>query len=60
MLAIGYLLPLVYLPWSMWRGAPSGPNPWDAKGLEWQTSSPPPKHNFVTTPEVDEVPYDYR
>lgn len=58
-LAIGYLLPMVYLPWSIWRGQRAGPNPWHATGLEWQTSSPPPKHNFVATPEVDEVPYDY-
>ena len=59
-LAIGYLLPLVYLGWSLFRGAPAGDNPRNAKGLEWRTTSPPPKHNFETVPIVDEPPYAYR
>lgn len=59
-LAIGYLLPLVYLSYSLWRGPKAGPNPWDGKGLEWQTPSPPPTHNFVTIPEVTEGPYAYK
>ncbi|SHF54649.1 cytochrome c oxidase subunit 1 [Modicisalibacter ilicicola DSM 19980] len=59
-LAIGYLLPLVYLTWSLFRGKPAGANPWGATGLEWQTSSPPPKHNFVQIPRVSEPPYAYR
>ena len=29
------------------RGAPSvGPDPWDARSLEWMTASPVPAHNF--------------
>lgn len=59
-LAIGYLLPLVYLTWSLLKGKPAGANPWGATGLEWQTSSPPPKHNFTQIPEVTEPPYAYR
>jgi len=59
-LAVGYLLPLVYLAWSLWRGPNAGPNPWDAKGLEWQTGSPPPTHNFVKIPVVREKPYAYK
>jgi cytochrome c oxidase subunit 1 len=58
-LAVGYLLPLVYLTWSFFRGAPAGPNPWGATGLEWQTSSPPPVDNFRETPVVTGPPYDY-
>jgi cytochrome c oxidase subunit 1 len=58
-LAIGYLLPLVYLTWSLFRGAAAGDNPWRATGLEWQTPSPPPKHNFEDTPVVEAGPYDY-
>jgi cytochrome c oxidase subunit I len=58
-LAIGYLLPLCYLFWSLRYGAPAGPNPWRAKGLEWQTPSPPPTENFVVTPVVTEAPYAY-
>src|SRR5213080_4756042 len=40
-LAVGYLLPMVYLVWSMRYGRKAGDNPWDATGLEWQTPSPP-------------------
>ena len=58
-LAIGYLLPLVYLLWSLRFGQLAGPNPWQAKGLEWQTSSPPPEHNFDEIPVVTEEPYAY-
>jgi len=58
-LAIGYLLPLVYLLWSLRSGTPAGPNPWDARGLEWQTSSPPPQDNFAVPPMVTGPAYDY-
>ena len=58
-LGIGYLLPLCYLIWSMRNGAPAGDNPWGASGLEWQTSSPPPKHNFDKPPDPTHQPYDY-
>jgi cytochrome c oxidase subunit I len=34
-------------------------NPWEAKGLEWTTTPPPPKHNFEHTPSVDYDPYAY-
>jgi cytochrome c oxidase subunit 1 len=58
-LAIGYLMPLFYLTHSLFRGARAPANPWQATGLEWQTSSPPPKENFVTPPVVTEAPYQY-
>ncbi|MCF8564051.1 cytochrome c oxidase subunit I [Alicyclobacillus tolerans] len=32
-------------------------NPWDARTLEWQTSSPPPEHNFDDIPVITENPY---
>jgi cytochrome c oxidase subunit 1 len=57
-LAIGYVLPLLYLLWSTRNGAIAGNNPWDATGLEWQTTSPPPPENFDTPPVVNE-PYQY-
>src|SRR5947209_7360827 len=41
-LAVGYMLPLVYLLWSLRFGRKAGTNPWGAVGLEWTTSSPPP------------------
>ncbi|HEV3041666.1 MAG TPA: cytochrome c oxidase subunit I [Candidatus Angelobacter sp.] len=58
-LAVGFILPLIYLLWSMRYGEIAGPNPWQAKGLEWETSSPPPTHNFEHTPVVTEEPYHY-
>jgi cytochrome c oxidase subunit 1 len=58
-LAVAYLLPLLYLGWSLFWGRRAGPNPWNATGLEWQTSSPPPKHNFPQTPRVQRGPYVY-
>jgi cytochrome c oxidase subunit I len=58
-LAVGYLLPLIYLLISLKYGAVAGPNPWGATGLEWQTPSPPTTHNFEETPIVNEDPYEY-
>jgi cytochrome c oxidase subunit 1 len=58
-LAVGYLLPLFYLLWSMRYGPEAGPNPFDARGLEWQTASPPPTHNFEQVPIVSEEAYAY-
>ncbi len=58
-LAVGYLLPLIYFLWSLRYGSVAGPNPWEATGLEWQTPSPPPTHNFEATPIVTEGPYEY-
>jgi cytochrome c oxidase subunit 1 len=58
-LGLGYLLPLIYLIWSLRYGPIAGSNPWKATGLEWQTSSPPPTDNFAETPVVNEEPYNY-
>ena len=51
--------PLVYFMWSLRYGEIAGPNPWGATGLEWQTSSPPPVHNFDEPPVVTHDAYDY-
>ena len=58
-LGVGYLIPMVYLIWSMRYGKEAPSNPWGATGLEWQTPSPPPTENFETTPVVTEEPYVY-
>jgi cytochrome c oxidase subunit I len=58
-LAAGYLLPLAYLTWSLFRGERAAANPWDATGLEWGTPSPPPTYNFAVTPVIDTEPYAY-
>ena len=57
-LAIGYLLPAMYLPWSLKYGKVAGSNPWRAAGLEWQVQSPPLTENFLEKPTVTEA-YDY-
>jgi len=60
-LGLGYLLPGIYFPWSLFKGEPAGDNPWDAKGLEWETTSPPPTFNFDedNMPVVTEEAYAY-
>jgi cytochrome c oxidase subunit 1 len=58
-LAVGYLMPMVYLIWSMRYGKKANDNPWDATGLEWMTPSPPPTENFEETPVVTWEAYDY-
>ena len=53
-----FLFNLVY---SYFKGPASGPNPWEATTLEWQTPHTPPKHgNFgPTQPIVYRWAYDY-
>jgi cytochrome c oxidase subunit 1 len=58
-LAVGYMLPLAYLLWSLKYGKDAGPNPWKAMGLEWTTSSPPPPENFHEIPIIREEAYAY-
>jgi len=58
-LAVGYIIPLVYLTWSMRYGPEAGRNPWGAAGLEWTTPSPPPTENFEVPPIVTEDAYNY-
>ncbi|HLO86310.1 MAG TPA: cbb3-type cytochrome c oxidase subunit I [Nostocaceae cyanobacterium] len=61
----GFLLGISILPFivniiSSWlRGTKATNNPWRATGLEWMTSSPPPKENFLETPIVNFPPYSY-
>jgi cytochrome c oxidase subunit 1 len=59
LLAFGYILPVIYLLYSLTRGAVAGPNPWGAAGLEWSMSSPPPTENFPSIPRVATEAYEY-
>jgi cytochrome c oxidase subunit I len=58
-LAVGYVLPMIYFLWSMRYGKIAEDNPWGAAGLEWKTSSPPPTFNFEEAPEVTWEAYNY-
>ena len=58
-LGIAYLFPITYLIWSLKYGPKAPDNPWNAVGLEWMTSSPPPTENFTETPVVDFEAYEY-
>ena len=50
--AAAALLFIVNMLLSLRSGKVSGPNPWDAAGLEWATASPPPPYNFAHVPVV--------
>ena len=52
----GFLIGLGVIIHGLLRGEKSGPNPWGAKTLEWQTSSPPPHENFHVQPVVTAGP----
>jgi cytochrome c oxidase subunit 1 len=58
-LAVGYVLPMIYFLWSMRYGKIATDNPWGAAGLEWKTTSPPPTFNFEEAPEVTWEAYNY-
>jgi cytochrome c oxidase subunit I len=58
-LAVGYLLPVLYFLWSLKYGEIAGSNPWQAAGLEWTVQSPPVTENFTETPIVDFEAYNY-
>jgi cytochrome c oxidase subunit I len=47
--------------WSLFKGKPSGPNPWNATSLEWQTPETPPGHGNwgKELPVVYRWAYDY-
>jgi cytochrome c oxidase subunit 1 len=34
---------------------PAGNDPWDARSVEWISTSPPPAHNFDVVPEITEL-----
>jgi cytochrome c oxidase subunit 1 len=58
-LAGSFALFAANLVYSWVRGPAASANPWRARTLEWQTSSPPPVENFLYVPEVVGHPYDY-
>ncbi len=59
MIGVGFVISAIYLMASLVGGRKASDNPWQALGLEWQTSSPPPTENFLVDPVVTHGPYDY-
>ncbi|WP_052665429.1 cytochrome c oxidase subunit I [Nitriliruptor alkaliphilus] len=51
-LIVSSLIFLVNLFKSIKAGEPSGLDPWDARTLEWLTTSPPKVHNFDVVPTI--------
>jgi cytochrome c oxidase subunit 1 len=55
-IALGVLI-FFFNVWKSHRDAPDqpapGPDPWDARSLEWMIPSPSPEHNFDTIPVVE-------
>tara|TARA_Y100001970_G_scaffold176441_1_gene215064 strand:+ start:3984 stop:5609 length:1626 start_codon:yes stop_codon:yes gene_type:complete len=58
-IALSFIIMLVYLIHSLKYGKVAGSNPWGALTLEWQTPSPVPAHNFLKEPKITHGPYDY-
>jgi cytochrome c oxidase subunit 1 len=51
-LGLGVVVSAVNAMVAMRRGARAGDDPWHGDGLEWTTSSPPPRYNFRFLPTV--------
>jgi cytochrome c oxidase subunit 1 len=58
-LGASFLVFVYNLVRSLVRGPQAAANPWQLRTLEWQTTSPPPEHNFEHVPQVLAHPYDY-
>jgi cytochrome c oxidase subunit I len=56
-LAMLVLVANILVSWRSYRLHPvnPGPDPWDARSLEWMVPSPPPAHNFDTVPTVSHL-----
>jgi cytochrome c oxidase subunit 1 len=58
-LGTSFLLFVGNLLYSALWGPKVGPNPWNARTLEWMIPSPPPQHNFTSQPVIIGNPYAY-
>ncbi len=60
LLALGFLIIFIYLTISLFYGDRVTGNPWESRGFEWYTASPPPKENFEHPPTFSHAPHDYQ
>jgi cytochrome c oxidase subunit I+III len=51
-IGLGVLIFIINIIRSRREGVVAGPDPWGAATLEWTTSSPPPRYNYVHLPTV--------
>jgi len=51
-LGIGIAIYFVVMIYTYFKGEPAGPDPWDARTLEWSIPNPPPEYNFRVIPTV--------
>ncbi len=58
-MTLGILVFFANILISLRAGKKSGPNPWNARTLEWQIPSPPHYYNFKHIPTVYGLPYDF-
>jgi cytochrome c oxidase subunit 1 len=60
LLGLSFLIFFANLMWSQFINPKKSPaNPWDSLGLEWQTATPIPAHNFDRIPVIMTDPYHY-
>jgi cytochrome c oxidase subunit 1 len=60
LLGASFLIFIANFIWSIFIDPkPASANPWDSLGLEWQTPTPVPPHNFDRIPVVLTDPYHY-
>jgi cytochrome c oxidase subunit 1 len=52
LIAVSTLVFLANLWISLRRPRPAGNDPWEGHTLEWWTTSPPPRHNFLDLPPI--------
>jgi cytochrome c oxidase subunit 1 len=52
LIGLGVMVFLTNIIISLKQGEAAGDDPWDAYTLEWDTTSPPKKYNFLTLPVV--------
>ncbi|CAN5769412.1 hypothetical protein BH23ACT10_BH23ACT10_15710 [soil metagenome] len=51
-IAASILVMIINMVTSLKRGSIAGDDPWDARTIEWMTSSPPVHYNFAQVPQV--------